>query len=133
MRLYEFEAKRLFAKHGIAVPQGKTASSAAEVEGIAAELGCPLTVRAQVVNRRHAAPQTAQTPARAKELAAELLAIDDGLGWSRRQVWPLCQSVKRAKPGQSKGASRVRPPRWQSGRFRWSSRSHARACATSRQ
>ncbi len=78
MRLYEFEAKRLFAKHGIAVPQGKTASSAAEVEAIAADLGCPVTVRAQVVNRGHAAPQTAQTPARAKELATELLAIDDG-------------------------------------------------------
>ena len=30
MRLYEFEAKRLFAKHGIAVPQGKTATSAAD-------------------------------------------------------------------------------------------------------
>jgi succinyl-CoA synthetase beta subunit/citryl-CoA synthetase large subunit len=78
MRLYEFEAKRLLAKHGIAVPQGKTASNAAEAEAIAAELGCPVTVRAQVVNRAHAAPRTADTPPRAKESAAELLAIDDG-------------------------------------------------------
>ncbi len=78
MRLYEFEAKRLFAEHGIAVPQGKTVSSAAEAQAIAAELGCPITIRAQVVNRAHAAPRTADTPARAKELATELLAIDDG-------------------------------------------------------
>ncbi|MET0154472.1 MAG: ATP-grasp domain-containing protein [Candidatus Binatia bacterium] len=78
MRLYEFEAKRLFAKHGIAVPQGKTASSAAEAEAIAAELGCPVTARAQVVNRAHAAPRTVDSPVRARELAAELLALDDG-------------------------------------------------------
>jgi succinyl-CoA synthetase beta subunit len=78
MRLYEFEAKRLFAKHGIAVPQGKTAPSAAEAEAIANELGFPVSVRAQVVNRAHAVPRTADSPARAKEIAAELLALDDG-------------------------------------------------------
>ncbi len=78
MRLYEFEAKRLLAKHGIAVPPGKTASSAAEAEAVAADLGCPVTIRAQVVNRAHAVAKTVDSPARAKEFASELLALDDG-------------------------------------------------------
>ena len=102
MRFYEFEAKRLFAKHGIAVPQGKAASSPAEAEAIAAELGCPVTVRAQVVNRAHAASKTADSPARARELATELLALDDG---RRRARGVLVEKVVGATADFSVAAS----------------------------
>ena len=41
MRFYEFEAKRVLARHGVPTPPGATAPTAADAEKLAAELGCP--------------------------------------------------------------------------------------------
>jgi succinyl-CoA synthetase beta subunit len=81
MRFYEFEAKRILGKHGIPVPQGAVAQTAAEAERIAGELGGPVVLKAQVLARgaaRAAAVQTADDPARAKQAATGLLQLDDG-------------------------------------------------------
>ena len=80
MRLYEFEAKRLFAKHGIPVPKGSLAKTAPEAEKAAAELGCPVVLKAQVLSgaTKPAAVRSVETPAQAKQAAEQLLALDDG-------------------------------------------------------
>src|SRR3954452_11180133 len=49
MDLLEYQGKQLFAKHGVAVPEGKPASTVAEVVDAADEIGYPVVVKAQVL------------------------------------------------------------------------------------
>ncbi len=79
MRFYEFEAKKLLAKHGVPVPQGGHAPTAADAERIAKEIGAPVVVKAQMISRR--SPDTmasANDPAEARRVAEKLLGLDDG-------------------------------------------------------
>ncbi|NJP90001.1 ADP-forming succinate--CoA ligase subunit beta [Nonomuraea sp. FMUSA5-5] len=48
MDLYEYQAKELFGCHGIPVPAGRTAATPAEAREIAAGLGAPVVIKAQV-------------------------------------------------------------------------------------
>ena len=49
MNIHEYQAKQLLAKHGVAVPNGVVAYTAAEAEGVAKELGGPVwVVKAQI-------------------------------------------------------------------------------------
>ncbi len=81
MRFYEFEAKRLLGKHGIPVPQGGTAHTATEAERLAAEIGGPVVVKAQVLSPaalKAGATKAAQSPSQARQAADQLLQLDDG-------------------------------------------------------
>jgi succinyl-CoA synthetase beta subunit len=46
--LFEYQAKKLFAEHGVPVPTGKTATTPEEARAIATELGGRVVVKAQV-------------------------------------------------------------------------------------
>jgi succinyl-CoA synthetase beta subunit len=46
--LFEYQAKELFAKHGVPVPTGRVAQTPDEARGIAAELGGRVVVKSQV-------------------------------------------------------------------------------------
>jgi succinyl-CoA synthetase beta subunit len=46
--LFEYQAKKLFAEHGVPVPTGKTATTPEEARAIATELGGKVVVKAQV-------------------------------------------------------------------------------------
>ncbi len=48
MKLHEYQAKKLFAKYGVAVPRGRVASTPAEARAIAEELGGKVVVKAQI-------------------------------------------------------------------------------------
>ncbi|MBF8191127.1 ADP-forming succinate--CoA ligase subunit beta [Nonomuraea sp. K274] len=48
MDLYEYQAKELFGRHGIPVPAGRVAATAAQAREIAAELNAPVVIKAQV-------------------------------------------------------------------------------------
>ena len=49
MNIHEYQAKQLLAKHGVAVPNGIVAYTAAEAEAVAKELGGPVwVVKAQI-------------------------------------------------------------------------------------
>ncbi|GAA3807756.1 ADP-forming succinate--CoA ligase subunit beta [Sphaerisporangium flaviroseum] len=48
MDLYEYQAKELFARHGVPVPSGGVASTPEDARSIAAELGTPTVIKAQV-------------------------------------------------------------------------------------
>jgi succinyl-CoA synthetase beta subunit/citryl-CoA synthetase large subunit len=81
MRFYESEAKRVLGKHGIPVPRGGIAQTAADAERLAAEVGCPVFLKAQVLSPgaiQASGVRTADSPAAAKKEAEQLLQIEDG-------------------------------------------------------
>jgi succinyl-CoA synthetase beta subunit/citryl-CoA synthetase large subunit len=80
MRFYEFEAKRLLAKHGVPVPKGGVAQSAAEVEKLAGEIGFPVVLKAQVLSGASDAKafQAVDGAAQVRQAAEQLLQLDDG-------------------------------------------------------
>jgi succinyl-CoA synthetase beta subunit/citryl-CoA synthetase large subunit len=79
MRFYESEAKRILAKHGIPVPQGGLAATAADAERIASEIGAPVLVKAQMLSRRTPeGVKSADGPAAARRAAEALLQLEDG-------------------------------------------------------
>ena len=49
MKLHEYQSKRLFANHGLNVPQGDVATTPAEARQVALRLGGPVIVKAQVL------------------------------------------------------------------------------------
>jgi succinyl-CoA synthetase beta subunit len=76
VRLHEYEAKRLFADTGIAVPAGEVAHAPAEARAIAARLGRPVMVKAQVLaggRGKAGGIRRAEDPAQAERAAAALL------------------------------------------------------------
>ena len=48
MKVHEYQAKELLAQYGVPVPRGRVASTPAEAHAIAAELGGPAVVKAQI-------------------------------------------------------------------------------------
>ena len=48
MDLYEYQAKDLFAKHGVAVVPGKVCFTPEEAQAVATEIGTTVVVKAQV-------------------------------------------------------------------------------------
>ena len=48
MKIHEYQAKTLFAKHGLAVPRGEVAFTPAEARGVAERLGGRVVVKAQI-------------------------------------------------------------------------------------
>ncbi len=48
MKIHEYQAKELFAKHGVPVPRGGVASTPAAAKAIAIELGGKVVVKAQI-------------------------------------------------------------------------------------
>ncbi len=49
MKLFEFEAKDILRKYGIATPRGKVANNSDEAEAIAREIGKPVALKSQVL------------------------------------------------------------------------------------
>ncbi len=49
MKLYEHEAKKIFAKYGIPIPKGEVATTSAKARQIAAELNVPVVVKSQIL------------------------------------------------------------------------------------
>ncbi len=49
MKLFEFEAKDILGKYGIATPEGKLAANPDEAESIAREIGKPVVLKSQVL------------------------------------------------------------------------------------
>jgi len=79
MDLFEYQAKDLFRRHGIPVPDGRVASSAQAAEKVAAKLGGRVVVKAQVqVGGRGKAGgiKLADSPAQAREVAEQILGMD---------------------------------------------------------
>ncbi|GAA0908308.1 ADP-forming succinate--CoA ligase subunit beta [Pseudonocardia zijingensis] len=79
MDLYEHQARDLFAAHGVPVPRGAVADTAAEAADRARELGGTVVVKAQVKTGgrgKAGGVQLARTPEEAQEKAAAILGMD---------------------------------------------------------
>src|SRR5678810_296228 len=79
MNIHEYQAKEIFARFGIPVPPGTVVTTPAESERVAAKIGKRVVVKAQVLEGgrgKAGGVKIAQTPAEAKEKAAQILGMD---------------------------------------------------------
>lgn len=79
MKLHEYQSKFLFRDFGIPIPEGKVATTADEVQQIAAELGGVVVIKAQVhVGGRGKAGgvKVAKNPEEARAYAEQILGMD---------------------------------------------------------
>ena len=79
MDLYEYQAKELFAAHGVPVLPGRTVEDAEAAAAAAAELGTAVVVKAQVKTGgrgKAGGVKLANTPEEAREKAAAILGMD---------------------------------------------------------
>lgn len=78
MRLYEFEAKKLFSKAGIPIPQGELVKSPEEAKAFAEKLGKPVVLKAQILSGgrgKAGGIKFAQNPLEAERKVSELLSL----------------------------------------------------------
>ncbi len=78
MNLHEYQAKRLFAEHGIPIPRGEVAYTPEEARDIARDLGGKVVIKAQVLTGgrgKAGGVKLASTPDEARQRAAEILGM----------------------------------------------------------
>ena len=78
MKIHEYQAKEIFRRYGIPVMPGRMFSDAAGVEQAAAEMGCPVFVKAQVHaggRGKGGGVRKANSPAEAASAAKEILGM----------------------------------------------------------
>ena len=79
MNLHEYQAKRLFAEHGVPIPQGDIASTPVEAREIARELGGKVVVKSQVLiggRGKAGGIKLANSPNEAESAASQILGMD---------------------------------------------------------
>ena len=78
MNLHEYQAKRLFAEHGIPIPRGEVAYTPEEARQIAQDLGGKVVVKAQVLTGgrgKAGGVKLAANPNEAEQRAADILGM----------------------------------------------------------
>ena len=79
MKIHEYQAKELFLAEGMPVPPGEVVTTPEEAEAVAAKIGKPVVVKAQVLvggRGKAGGVKLAQTPEEAKAKATEILGMD---------------------------------------------------------
>lgn len=79
MDLYEYQAKELFAKHGVPTQSGKIAFTPDQAFAVAKSFDVPVVVKAQVKTGgrgKAGGVKLAKTPTEAKEVASQILGLD---------------------------------------------------------
>jgi len=77
--LYEYQAKELFAKHGVPTQPGKVVTTADEAFNAATSYGVPVVIKAQVKTGgrgKAGGVKLAQNPAEAREKSEQILGMD---------------------------------------------------------
>ncbi|HEX5478364.1 MAG TPA: ATP-grasp domain-containing protein, partial [Dehalococcoidia bacterium] len=93
MKIHEYQAKQILAAFGVPVPQGRTATSAAEAKEIAASLGGKCVVKAQIHaggRGKGGGVKLANSPDEAEQVASQIL----GMQLVTHQTGPEGQRVK---------------------------------------
>ena len=78
MNLHEYQAKRLFAEHGVPIPNGKVASTADQAREIARELAGKVVVKSQVLTGgrgKAGGVKLASSPDEAEVVASQILGM----------------------------------------------------------
>ncbi|MFN2200012.1 MAG: ADP-forming succinate--CoA ligase subunit beta [Caldilineaceae bacterium] len=79
MNLHEYQSKRLFADHGIPIPDGEVATTPAEARQIATDFGVPVVVKSQVLvggRGKAGGVKLARNPDEAEAAANAILGMD---------------------------------------------------------
>lgn len=79
MNLYEYQAKRLFAEHGVPIPDGDVATTPVEARALTRDLGGKVVVKAQVLTGgrgKAGGVKLADDPDEAEQLAGQILGMD---------------------------------------------------------
>jgi succinyl-CoA synthetase beta subunit len=79
VNLHEYQAKRLFAQHGVPIPNGKVATTPDQARAIARELGGRVVVKSQVLTGgrgKAGGVKLANDPDEAERLATEILGMN---------------------------------------------------------
>jgi succinyl-CoA synthetase beta subunit len=79
LNLHEYQSKRIFAQHGIPIPQGEVATTPAEVRDIAVRMGRPVVVKSQVLvggRGKAGGIKVAKTPDEAEQTAEAILGMN---------------------------------------------------------
>ena len=79
MKIHEYQSKRIFAKYGVPIPNGKVAITPQEAYDAAKDLGGRVIIKSQVLvggRGKAGGVKLANNPEEAKERAAEILGMD---------------------------------------------------------
>jgi len=79
LNIHEYQAKRIFGQYGVPVPQGEVAASPQEARAIAARLGVPVVIKAQVLvggRGKAGGIKLAKTPDEAEAQAEQILGMN---------------------------------------------------------
>ncbi|HCB49635.1 MAG: succinyl-CoA synthetase subunit beta [Anaerolineae bacterium SG8_19] len=79
MNLHEYQAKWLFAQHGVPIPKGKVATTGSQARSIARELGGRVVVKSQVLTGgrgKAGGVKLANDPDEAESIANQILGLD---------------------------------------------------------
>ncbi len=79
MNIHEYQAKRIFGQYGVPVPQGDVATTPTEARAIAARLGVPVVIKAQVLaggRGKAGGIKLARTPDEAEARAEQILGMN---------------------------------------------------------
>lgn len=79
MNLHEYQAKRLFAEHGVPIPEGDVATTPEQARALARELGGKVVVKAQVLTGgrgKAGGVKLADDPDEVEEMARQILGMD---------------------------------------------------------
>jgi succinyl-CoA synthetase beta subunit len=79
VRFYEFEAKKLLEKQGVPLPKSGTATTPREAKRLAADLGCPVVLKSQVLSggrMKAGGVKFADTPEAAAKHAEAILKLE---------------------------------------------------------
>jgi succinyl-CoA synthetase beta subunit len=78
MKVHEYQAKELFSRYGVPVPNGRVATSADEAAAIATDLGTPVAVKAQIHaggRGKGGGIKLADTPDQARQAADQIIGM----------------------------------------------------------
>lgn len=78
MKIHEYQAKEILARHGVPIPRGRVASTAAEARSIAQEIGARVVVKAQIHaggRGKGGGVKLAANPAEAETVASQILGM----------------------------------------------------------
>lgn len=78
MKMYEYQAKEIFADYNLSIPEGMVAKTPKEAENLAEEIGSPVTLKAQVLTGgrgKAGGIKFASSPAEARQQAEKLFAL----------------------------------------------------------
>jgi succinyl-CoA synthetase beta subunit len=94
MNVHEFQAKEILRRYGVAVPKGKAAATADEVEAIARDIGGVCVVKAQIHaggRGKAGGVKVCKAPQEARDFAAQLI----GRTMVTHQTGPAGRQVRR--------------------------------------